>query len=87
MTTTACVDTMSDMTRTLTPAYGRDYKSAAAVKADWNAGKDFMDASFDMPRPLACNRESFPTGTRVGIRYARLTKQVFVTVDHVDPRD
>jgi hypothetical protein len=27
-----------------TPAYGRDYKSKAAVLADWNAGKDFRDA-------------------------------------------
>lgn len=23
------------------PAYGRDYKSQKAVKADWDAGKDF----------------------------------------------
>ena len=27
---------------TLTPAYGRDYKSAKQVKADWDAGKDFV---------------------------------------------
>jgi hypothetical protein len=27
-----------------TPAYGRDYKSVAAVKADWQAGKDFRCA-------------------------------------------
>jgi hypothetical protein len=27
-----------------TPAYGRDYTSAAAALADWNAGKDFRDA-------------------------------------------
>lgn len=24
------------------PAYGRDYKSVSAVKADWAAGKDFQ---------------------------------------------
>jgi hypothetical protein len=29
-------------TITLTPAYGRDYKSKAAVLADWDANKDFM---------------------------------------------
>lgn len=75
------------MHRTLTPAYGRDYKSKAAVIADWQAGKDFMDQSFDCPRPIACNRESFPTGTRCEIRYARLTKLVVVVADHVDPRD
>lgn len=74
------------MHKTLTPAYGRDYKSAAEVKAAWNAGKDFVDASFDASGTYA-NKDSFPMGTRVGIRYARLTKQVFVVVDHVDPRD
>lgn len=26
----------------LTPAYGRDYKSKAAVIKDWNEGKDFV---------------------------------------------
>jgi hypothetical protein len=25
------------------PAYGRDYKNQASVKADWNADKDFRD--------------------------------------------
>ena len=27
---------------TLVPAYGRDYRSRAAVLADWRAGKDFI---------------------------------------------
>lgn len=27
---------------TITPAYGRDYKSKAAVLADWLAHKDFL---------------------------------------------
>lgn len=27
---------------TLIPAYGRDYKSSKEVKADWEAGKDFV---------------------------------------------
>jgi len=27
---------------TLVPAYGRDYKTAKAVKADWASGKDFL---------------------------------------------
>ena len=26
---------------TVSPAYGRDYKSAKDAKADWEAGKDF----------------------------------------------
>lgn len=29
---------------TLTPAYGRDYKSAKAVQADIGADKDFVEA-------------------------------------------
>ena len=31
---------------TLIPAYGRDYASAKAVKADWAAGKDFLIAQY-----------------------------------------
>lgn len=34
---------------TLVPAYGRDYKSAKAVKADFDANKDFVVADFDSP--------------------------------------
>jgi len=30
------------MYTTVTPAYGRDYKSGKAAKADWAAGKDFI---------------------------------------------
>lgn len=27
------------------PAYGRDYKTAKAAKADWKEGKDFQDTA------------------------------------------
>ena len=27
---------------TVTPAYGREYKTAKAAKADWHANKDFI---------------------------------------------
>lgn len=27
------------------PAYGRDYKNQAAVRADWNDNKDFRDTA------------------------------------------
>jgi hypothetical protein len=30
------------MALTLTPAYGRDYKSKKAVVQDWEDGKDFI---------------------------------------------
>ena len=34
---------------TVTPAYGRDYKSAKAAKGDWDAGKDFIIADMFDP--------------------------------------
>lgn len=33
---------------TLTPAYGRDYKSRPAVITDWEAGKDFTIQHFKL---------------------------------------
>jgi hypothetical protein len=37
------------LTGSLTPAYGRDYKSKAALKADWNANKDFVFHNMHSP--------------------------------------
>lgn len=34
----------------LVPAYGRDYKNAAAVKKDWEANKDFIVMDISMGR-------------------------------------
>lgn len=34
---------------TLTPAYGRDYKSKAKLMADWEAGKDFLVTDMHSP--------------------------------------
>lgn len=56
------------------PSYGRDYKSAAALKADWSAGKDFTIADFssrDDGRQV--NRQDYPTG-KLQARYAGLKK-------------
>lgn len=55
------------------PAYGRDYKSKAAVLADWQAGKDFRCAVSG--RYLSV-RDNLPA--QVWIRYAKLTKIVRV---------
>lgn len=60
---------------TLTPAYGRDYKSKKAVKADWESGKDFTIA--DMFHPDSgryVNKADLDPGERVMIRYKRLTQ-------------
>lgn len=62
---------------TLTPAYGRDYKSKAEVIADFNANKDFV--ANDMGRGGYINKEQIlQLGLKsVNIRYKKLT-QVFV---------
>jgi len=62
---------------TLIPAYGRDYKSAAAVKADWEADKDFSDAM----RGYYVNRadlRKYGTDEKVFVRYCKHTKIVEV---------
>jgi hypothetical protein len=53
------------------PAYGRDYRSAAAALADWNAGKDFRDAVTGQYLSI---RDDVPGD--VWIRYDKLRKIV-----------
>jgi hypothetical protein len=50
---------------TLTPAYGRDYKSAEAAKDDFLANRDF----YLQPQGQLINREQIAPGTIVNIRY------------------
>lgn len=71
------------MSMTLTPAYGRDYTSQKAVKADFEDGKDFVIA--DMMHPDCgryCNREDLQReGVKaVNIRYKRNTQVCVVKV-------
>ena len=64
---------------TLTPAYGRDYKSAKAVLQDWNDGKDFIVADMFSPfdgksiNKQDAEREEWK-GFGVMIRYKNLTR-------------
>ena len=62
---------------TVVPAYGRDYKSAKAVKADWEAGKDFrvndMSSQWD---GSYVNKDDKPAGMTLNIRYSNLTRVV-----------
>jgi hypothetical protein len=51
------------------PAYGRDYGSALSAKADWFAGKDFIEAE----TRLACNIQDLPDQD-ILIRYGKLAK-------------
>ena len=55
------------------PAYGRDYKSAQAVIADWKAGKDFLDF---LEGHYFSIRDSRPE--QVWVRYDKRTKLVRV---------
>lgn len=67
---------------TLSPAYGRDYRSKAEVQRDWESGKDFVVESifFDGPTGTYTSRDDLEAqGWHgwVSIRYAKLRK-VFV---------
>jgi len=66
----------------LVPAYGRDYKTAAAVKKDWEANKDFRIGDISMGRwdGAYINKAQYDTGveqkhkTGSYIRYNKLTE-------------
>jgi hypothetical protein len=59
---------------TVIPAYGRDYTTAKAAKADWENGKDFIIASIKHPADgKLC---SIQDGLQVSIRFNRFTKMV-----------
>jgi len=64
---------------TLTPAYGRDYKSQAALLADIEANKDFVlnDVS-SRYHGRYCSPSDFP-GESVQYRYAKLRKVMVYT--------
>lgn len=60
---------------TVSPAYGRDYRSKAAVLADWREGKDFVIESFGPDMGRYINRaDAERAGLTVMVRYAKLTK-------------
>lgn len=59
---------------TLTPSYGRDYKSKAEVQDAWDSGKDFTIADVMHPDSgRQMNRAQARAGTTVNIRYKRMT--------------
>ena len=62
-----------------TPAYGQDYTTAKAVKDAWKAGKDFKIATFGPDMGRYINKEDADRmHTPVLLRYARLTKVVYI---------
>lgn len=68
---------------TLTPAYGRDYKTRKALQADFDAGKDFiindMSSRWD-GKPT--NKEDLMSSgyTMVKARYDNLRKIAFIVI-------
>jgi len=60
---------------TVTPGYGRDYKSAKEVRAAWIAGKDFtIRNAFSADDGRQINRQDADaSGVTVNIRYRNLT--------------
>lgn len=54
---------------TLLPAHGRDYKSAKAAKADFDANKDFVLAQTGQ----YINKEQIEPGVTISIRYKNQT--------------
>ena len=54
------------------PAYGRDYKSAKAVKEDWADGKDFLIQDVQLSGYI--NKDDKPADIVLHIRYSRLTR-------------
>jgi hypothetical protein len=57
---------------TLTPAYGRDYKSQKEIQADLDADKDFIEAMSGSYVNRSQLREIGHTA--VNVRYAKLRK-------------
>lgn len=59
---------------TLTPAYGRDYKTAKEALADFHAGKDFIIADFGHPyEGKRANKSDLPQ-TGIMLRFDSLRK-------------
>lgn len=71
---------MPTKTVTVIPAYGRDYKSKAAVLADYEAGKDFIVQDFFSGEDgRAVNKEDAEReGIQLKVRYQKLTKVVII---------
>lgn len=64
---------------TLTPAYGRDYKSAKEAKAAYNAGDDFVLNSFDGSSGYINKEQVDELKPRyINIRYSELRKVTVV---------
>ena len=64
----------------LSPAYGRDYKSAKEVKADLIKGRDFRIESVGPNAGRYCSLRDFPVGQVLNVRYRSLRQVLVITV-------
>ena len=53
------------------PAYGRQYKSAKDIKADWLAGRDFIILDVFNGQGRYVNRQDCPKGEFLEVRYGK----------------
>jgi hypothetical protein len=65
---------------TVSPAYGRDYKSGKDAKADFLKGKDFKLHSMTRHEGTYCSVRDFAPGVSVQIRYKQMRQVVAVKV-------
>ena len=64
----------------LTPAYGRDYKTSATIKADFEAGKDFIfNKIVSRYDGKPCSIHDMKIGETVKLRYNRKMSFVVYT--------
>ena len=64
----------------LVPAYGRDYTSEKAVKADWDANRDFkINDISNQENGRMINKQDAPKGSH-NIRYNKFTQVCIVRV-------
>ena len=64
----------------LSPAYGRDYKSAKEVKADLIKGRDFRIESVSPNAGRYCSLRDFHVGQVLNVRYRGLRQVLVITV-------
>lgn len=67
----------------ISPAYGRDYKSKAAVIDDFKSGKDFIIHPYNAPNTY-CSIRDFAPNVIVNIRYNKLQRVAPYTVGEHD---
>jgi hypothetical protein len=60
---------------TLLPAYGRSYRNAKSVLADFNANRDFILRHLTA-RDCPINKEQIAIGTRIQFRYGKRLEKV-----------